>query len=164
MHSIWLRLRDWFATLWAGFEGVAGGSTPSAESLVAVDRGLGDTVPTQCQLLFPSLKRVACRTYGASQKRQLIMPPAPVASSVASPVTVVAVAVARIVAVTVSIIGVTVAVVVVGVVSITRIPIIPVAVVGVAAGADVDVDLCGCLSGCKHRYAEKGHCDRINSQ
>ena len=49
------------------------------------------------------------------------MPPAPVASSVASPVTVVAVGVARIVAVTVSVIGITLAVVVVGVVSITRI-------------------------------------------
>ena len=67
-------------------------------------------------------------------------------------------------AITVSVIGVTVAVVVVGEVSITRIPIIPVAVVGVAAGADVDVDLCGCISGCKHRRAEQGHCDRMNSQ
>jgi hypothetical protein len=85
------------------------------------------------------------------------------ASSMTSPVTIVAVTVARIVAVTVSIIGVTVAVVIVWVISITRIPI-PVAVVGVTPGADVDVDLCGCLSGCKHRYAEKGHCDRINSQ
>ena len=91
------------------------------------------------------------------------MPPAPVASSVASPVTVVAVGVARIVAITVSVIGVTVAVVVVGEVSITRIPIIPVAVVGVAAGADVDIDLCGCISGCKHRCAEQGHSDRMNS-
>src|SRR6185437_2578741 len=49
------------------------------------------------------------------------------------------------------------------VVSITRVPIIPVAVVGVAAGADVDVDLCGCITGCKHHCAEQGHSDRMNS-
>ena len=78
---------------------------------------------------------------------------APIATVVARISAVIAVAVGRIVAIAVAI-GRIVAIVIISVmrvaVSIMRIPI-PVAIVGITARADVDINLCRCVSRRKHR-------------
>jgi len=67
---------------------------------------------------------------------------APIATVVARISAVIAVAVGRIVAIVISVMRVAV--------SIMRIPI-PVAIVGITARADVDINLCRCVSRRKHR-------------
>jgi hypothetical protein len=72
---------------------------------------------------------------------------APIAAIVARISARIAVAVLRIVAVAVSVMGIAVSIAV----SVMRILSVAVAVMGITARADVDINLCRCVSRCKHR-------------